>query len=192
MIKTTYIWILFLLFLTVLGCEENSQKSEEKQYSVNGHFWKSMRTVNSINSLDFVATEVPKEYYLIKQFGLEEKNRDSLIRNMAKERVIEFEIGTRDGQDLFESQFLKKNKKDAVKYIISNIGDDFRVITAKGDTIPCIGVHFESTSNLTSFKRLLLYFDNVDEEEQIQLFYNDRLFGNGTMKFMFVNHPLKL
>ena len=38
----------------------------------------------------------------------------------------------------------------------------------------------------------LLYFGNINPEDQIQLIYNDELFGNGIIKFKFKETPIKL
>ena len=73
-----------------------------------------------------------------------------------------------------------------------SIEKDFKVVTESNDTIKCNGVLFERNFKVAPFKRLLLYFNNIDPNETIKLIYNDELFGNGIMEFEFIEKPLKL
>jgi len=90
------------------------------------------------------------------------------------------------------SEFTNKNYEEAVKYMAFTITKDFTIVTSSKDTISCAGVQFERNFKVAPFKRALLYFGNINPEDQIQLIYTDELFGNGIIKFKFKETPIKL
>ena len=73
-----------------------------------------------------------------------------------------------------------------------NIKKDFTVFTSSNDTMSCAGVHFERNFKVAPFKRVLLYFNDIDPEDNINLIYKDELFGKGVLKFNLSEKPLKL
>jgi hypothetical protein len=72
------------------------------------------------------------------------------------------------------------------------IEKDFTVVTSSNDTIPCSGVNFERNFKIAPFKRVLLYFNNINPNENLKLIYQDHLFGNGIIKFGLTDVPLKI
>jgi hypothetical protein len=97
-----------------------------------------------------------------------------------------------DKKDLLLEEFSNRPYEEAVKYLSFQISNDFKIVTSSGDTIKCSGSLFERNFKVAPFKRALLYFDNINPADNIQLLYQDRLFGNGMIKFNFKETPLKL
>ena len=116
---------------------------------------------------------------------------DSLAKVLINERVIEFEFEQLNENDLLKEEYTNMDYDNSVNYMGSKISKDFLVVTSQNDTLTCSGVQFERHFKVSPFKRILLYFGNIDPSESIQLIYHDRLFGNGIFKFKFNELPFK-
>jgi len=189
-------YIIGLLCCCLVFCKKEI-KDEEQVYEAYHHLanigWKSKKINRYINTINYTATEVPIAYYILKDRGSSDlKKVDSVYKVHKRERVLEIEFHHDQEKDLLLSEFTNKNYEDAVKYMAFTIQKDFTVVTSSNDTIQCAGVQFERNFKVAPFKRALLYFGNINPDDQIQLIYNDELFGNGIIKFKFKETPIKL
>ena len=196
-----YIPIISLVLLVVLGVfilikktKTSSAHSipEYKFFSLNQGNWKSKRVNQFVNDINYTATEVPIQYYLLKNNPDNDTKIDSLYQINAKERIIEVEFQHVKEADLLLADYTNKTYEDAVKYMAFTIEKDFTVVTSSNDTIPCSGVNFERNFKIAPFKRVLLYFNNINPNDNIKLIYQDYLFGNGIIKFGLTDVPLKI
>lgn len=169
---------------------KNNTESEYKLFNLEQIGWKSRSVLQHFSGISYTATLVPIQYYLLKNGN--SQNIDSLYTIHKTERVIEMEFKNDNKDDLLKSIYTKKDYESSVKYMSFSIENDFAVVTQSGDTIPCSGVNFERNYKIAPFKRLLLHFGNIPEDEKIQLIYNDKLFNNGIIKFKFQEIPIKL
>ena len=191
--------IIYLFAITIIGSCNSGDKEKasnnaisHKLFQLENRGWKSQRTTHFVNDIHYSATEVPKEYYLLKNKGSENLSHiDSLSKRHSRERVIEFEFEHINGDDLLREDYTALDYDRSVTYMASTIRGDFMVVTSKNDTIVCSGVQFERHFKVSPFKRVLLYFGGIDPSENIQLIYRDRLFGNGIFKFTFNELPFK-
>lgn len=189
-------YILFAL-LAVISCKNTSHErvvtEDYKFFNLAVDGWKSKQINQYINTINYTATEVPLHYYILKDNqNFEPKAVDSLYKLHKNERIVEIEFHHDEEKDLLEKEFTNLPYEKAVEYMSFKLEKDFQVITSSRDTITCSGVLFERNFKVAPFKRALLYFGNVPENEEIQLLYNDQLFGNGIIKFNFKSKPLKL
>ncbi|MHA7843655.1 MAG: hypothetical protein ACX93I_10070 [Winogradskyella sp.] len=193
-IKSFKVVLLFLLLLSISSCEKNKETGDKdyKSFNLYNNEWKSKRITHSIDFLSYTATEVPLQYYILKNAPENSVKRDSIILASSKERIVEIEFEHQNKEDLLLEEFTNKSYEESVKYMSFSIEKDFKVVTESNDTIKCNGVLFERNFKVAPFKRLLLYFNNIDPNETIKLIYNDELFGNGIMEFEFIEKPLKL
>jgi hypothetical protein len=182
--------IAIIFFYFFISC--NSSGSKPKIYRSPQGSWSSVSVSKFIGDINYTATEVPLQYYLLKANKNNLQSVDSLFHLYAKERIIEIEFEHTNKDDLLLSDYTKRSYEDAVKYMAFTIEKDFLVVTSTNDTIACVGVNFERNFKLAPFKRVLLYFDNVPPEDSIKLIYQDHLFGNGIIKFNFKNKPVEL
>lgn len=179
-----------------MACESGNGSSttafSQKLFEYENQGWKSQRITQFADGIHYRATEVPNEYYLLKSEG---KNNlhllDSLSRNFERERIIEFEFEEINEEDLLKEEFTRMNYDESVTYMASRIQGDFIAVTSGNDTIACSGVQFERHFKVSPFKRILIYFNNIDPSENLQLIYRDRLFDNGIFKFKFNELPFK-
>ena len=190
---------LLALVVGTSSCKSEAEKRLEqsvlstKLFQHQDRGWKANRIMNFTQQIQYRATEVPIEYYLLKNQGLEDVQVfDSVALANNTERIIEFEFEHIESDDLLIEEYTSKTYDDSVIYMAGTIKDDFYAITSNNDTIPCLGVHFERHFKVSSFKRVLLYFGGVDPDETIKIVYQDRLFGQGTFEFDFGNIPIKL
>ena len=160
----------------------------DKEYAASGNYWKSNQVVKDMKTVSFQASEVPKEYYLRKYFSNMGGKYDSLLEKMRDERIIEFEISA--NPEYYDNSNL--STEEETRYLATEIAKDFSIITTEGDTVACIGAHFEHSNSLAPFKRLILYFDNIHSDKQLELLYRDYLYGKGDLKFHFNFTPVKL
>lgn len=190
----TNLFIVLICSIFVLGCNTDGPKTTEdyKLYSLQQQGWKSKRINQFLGDINYTATEVPIQYYILKSIGNNSKKVDSIYQLNKEERLIEIEFQHINQKDLLLEEFTSKNYEDAVEYMAFNIEKDFKVITSSNDTILCSGVNFERNFKVAPFKRAILYFNNISPDDTIKLIYQDELFGNGTIKFNFNETPLKL
>lgn len=190
------VYILCVLF-GVMSCTNTSNErvvtEDYKFFNLAVDGWKSKQINQYINTINYTATEVPLHYYILKDNqNFEPKAIDSLYKLHKNERIVEIEFHHDEEKDLLGEAFTDLPYDKAVEYMSFKLDKDFQVITSSNDTIPCSGVLFERNFKVAPFKRALLYFGNIPENDQIQLLYNDQLFGNGIIKFNFKSTPLKL
>jgi len=182
-----------IMALCLLSCSKaNHSTTEDKIYEIAQRSWKSDKLTQYTGDINYSATEVPLQYYLLKSGEYTTKDIDSLAEISAKERIIEFEYEHVNQKDLLQEDFTQRDYESSVKYMAFAVQNDFKVVTSSNDTIACIGAHFERNFKVAPYKKLLLYFEGIAPEDNIQLLYNDQLFGNGLLKFNFQSTPLKL
>lgn len=184
-----------LVILIIVSCREDYKINNQEDYKIfnlQQQGWKSKRITQFANDINYTATEVPLQYYLLKNTKFDYKKSDSLYRLNQKERIIEVEFQHSKEADLLLQEYTNKSYEDAVKYMAFTIEKDFTVVTSSNDTIPCAGVNFERNFKIAPFKRVLLYFNNINPNDHIKLIYQDQLFGNGILKFNFNETPLIL
>lgn len=159
-------------------------------YNLEHKGWKSKNYAQNVEGIRFAATEVPIQYYLLKDKGNEDLFMiDSLYESNKTERIIEFTFEEKDEKDLLKEEFTSMDYKKSVEYLSFTIQKDFSVITSKNDTILCSGVLHERNFKVAPFNKVLLFFSGIDPNENIQLLYKDNLFRKGTLKFQF-NEPI--
>ena len=187
-----YIYILLLTLIFFACKKENGFRGiEDKFFEYQEMGWKSNSFTYFINGINYTATEVPLEYYLLKNES--GSKIDSIYKLHHRERIIEFEFQQEEKKDLLLEKYTNKDYKKSVEYLSFTIKNDFQVITCNTkDTITCSGVLFERNYKIAPFKRLLLYFYGVEPDDTIKLLYDDQLFGNGLIKFNFSKRPVKL
>ena len=185
-----------LLLLILISCKKERKKETEnfdKIYRLEQMGWKSKSVNRYFNNINYTVTEVPLYYYIMKSEGREDLSKvDSIYKSMERERVLEIEFHHDEEKDLLQPEFTKRSYEDGVKYLAFTIQQDFKVVTGSGDTIACAGVQFERNYKVAPFKRAMLYFGEIPPDDQIQLLYNDQLFGSGMIKFKFKENPIKL
>lgn len=188
--------ILIIFASCLISCTQKAEKvvtEDYKFFNLEVDGWKSKRINQYIKDINYTATEVPLHYYILKEHqDYEPKQIDSIYKIHQKERVMEIEFSHDEELDLLQKEFTNLPYEEAVKYMAFKIQKDFKVVTSSNDTITCSGALFERNFKVAPFKRALLYFGNIEATEEIQLLYNDQLFGNGLIKFNFKSKPLKL
>lgn len=190
--KVIFVLLLFVLF----SCKkepktsnfDDSEISEirDRYFNLEKIGWKSRMYTQKVEDIGFTATEVPVQYYLLKDLGTEDlKTVDSLYEENKRERVLEFTFQQEEEKDLLSKDFTGMEYTDAVKYMSFGLQNDFYVVTPKNDTIQCSGVTYERSYKIAPYQRVLLFFSGIDPNDKIQLIYNDFLFRKGTLKFKF-------
>lgn len=186
--------ILAIILTTLVACGDSKSSGPQisyKLFNLQQQGWKSKSVTQFVGDINYTATEVPLQYYLLKNNPDDLKKVDSLYQINSKERVIEVEFQHTGQTDLLKQEYTRRSYEEAVKYMAFAIEKDFSVVTSSNDTISCSGVNFERNFKVAPFKRVLLYFNNVNPDDNIKLIYQDQLFGNGIIKFNLNDIPLK-
>lgn len=184
--------IFAFLTLVFVCCKQEESKDakearlQEQYYRLENIGWKSKTYEQNIEDIQFKATEVPIQYYLLKSQGNQNLTYiDSLYQANKTERVIEFVFQQEDEKDLLQQEFTGMDYTQSVKYMSFGLEKDFYVVTSKNDTIACSGVTYERNYKIAPYQKVLLYFSGIQPEEKVQLIYTDYLFRKGTIKFQF-------
>jgi hypothetical protein len=186
-------FIFVLLFFALLSCKKETQTTNSDDSEIRDRYfnlektgWKSRMYTQKIEDIGFTATEVPVQYYLLKDQGTENlKTVDSLYEENKRERIIEFTFQQDEEKDLLTKDFTGMEYTDAVKYMSFGLEKDFYVVTSKNDTILCFGVTYERSYKIAPYQKVMLFFSGIDPNDKIQLVYTDYLFRKGTLKFKF-------
>jgi hypothetical protein len=186
-------FVLISLFFALFSCQKdastiNSGESEirDRYFNLEKIGWKSSSYTQVVEDIGFTATQVPIQYYLLKDQGNSNLTHiDSLYEENKRERVIEFVFQQDEEKDLLEKNFTGMDYTAAVKYMSFGLNKDFYVVTSKNDTISCSGVTFERNFKIAPFQKVILFFSGIDPNDKIQLVYKDFLFRKGTLKFKF-------
>ena len=193
LIRIVFISMLFLAFSCKKDKTNFTSDIEERMFNLEQIGWKSNQIIHQFPEIQYKATQVPLQYYILKNEGSNDLTKvDSIYQTVKNERVIEMEFQQEREDDLLKSKYTNRGYEESVKYMSFYIERDFKVVTQSGDTVRCAGVTFERNFKVAPFKRLLLHFGNIPEGEHIQLIYDDQLFGNGLIKFKFTETPIKL
>ena len=185
--------LLFILIISI-SCKKEVDKTQivddesirYQLFQLEKFGWKSKNYAQKVDDINFTATEVPIQYYLLKDQGNQDLfNIDSLYQENKTERVLEFTYEQENEDDLLKDKFTSLSYEDGVKYMSFSLDKDFYVVTSKKDTIPCSGVSYERNFKVAPFQKVLLFFSGIDPKEKIQLIYNDKLFKKGILKFQF-------
>ncbi|HEX9981246.1 MAG TPA: hypothetical protein VGB50_11850 [Flavobacterium sp.] len=195
MIKYT---LLLCLFFCV-SCQDKEAGNDPegslriRYYNLQDIGWKSKSHVQKAGEINYAAAEVPIVYYLLKDQGHEDLLKiDSLYEQNKTERIIEFSFTQDEEKDILRNEFTGMPYDNAVKYMSFELQKDFYVVTSRHDTIPCAGTNFERSYKIAPYQKVMLFFSGIKPGEELQLVYNDRLFGNGTLKFKFKNSYTKI
>lgn len=182
---------LLLFIMTLFSCKKEDKviddsEIRDKYFQLEKIGWKSKVHNQLIDDINFTATEVPIQYYLLKDKGNEDLFLvDSLYQANKTERVIEFTFHQDEEKDLLDEKFTGMSYEDGVKYMSFGLDRDFYVVTSKKDTIKCSGVIYERNYKIAPFQKVLLLFSGIEPDDKIQLVYKDYLFRKGIMKFKF-------
>lgn len=186
---------LMISILLLFSCDKKENKNIKdvddsairyKLFQLEDMGWKSKNNSQQIEDINFTATEVPIEYYLLKDQGKSDLfNIDSLYNQNKFERIIEFTFTQEDEKDLLKEDFTNLSYEEGVKYMSFKMENDFYVVTSKNDTIKCSGVNYERNFKVAPFQKIMLFFSGIQPKDKIQLIYNDKLFGKGIVKFKF-------
>ncbi|WP_288243671.1 hypothetical protein [uncultured Chryseobacterium sp.] len=193
------ITLLPLLTSMLICCKDKTEEPIDdsairyEYFRLENNGWKSKKNTQKINDIVFTATEVPLPYYILKESGSEDLfYADSIYQQNKRERIIEFEYSHQEEKDLLEKEFTSMNYQESVKYMSFSLEKDFYVVTSKQDTIACSGLTFERNFKIAPYHKVLLFFTNIDPDDEIQLIYQDKLFKKGTLKFKFQEKITKL
>lgn len=190
-----YILITIALAMVLVCCDKGTSREAyseaSKRFDFEGSSWESTTVSHFVGDITYRAVDVPIAYYMLSQ-GVDQDSIVNQLNSLSKERVIEVEFEHLSAPDLLSGEFTALSQDQAIQYFSSAIQKDFTLVTSKLDTLQATGVLFERHFKVSPFKRLLVYFTGVPEDQAIQLIYQDQLFGNGTFKFKFNEVPLKL
>lgn len=180
--------VIISFFFLLLSCKNENDDSiiRDRYYQLEKIGWKSKMNNQYIDNINFTATEVPIQYYLLKEKGNANLGLiDSIYEENKTERIVEFTFHHDEEKDLLKPEFTGMSYEDGVKYMSFNLENDFSVVTSKKDTIKCSGVIYERSYKITPYQKILLFFSGIDPNEKLQLIYNDNLFNKGVIKFKF-------
>lgn len=135
------------------------------------------------DDITFTAKRIPTELYL-KNSGVTAADLEKALADTKGEQLFYFEFQEEQKQDLIK-KYLEDDLDANISYLSFSIFNDFSVITSQGDTIPAEYSLYERNYHVAPYERVIVSFTGVDQDEQLQLIYNDKLFGKGEMDFTF-------
>lgn len=158
---------------------ENQNLKNEDEHEV----FTIQKIEQKIDDLTFRAKRIPKKLYLLNK-GIAENKLDEALSEIKDEQLFYFEF--EDGQKLdLMKKYFEGDMDRSVAYLSFDIFQDFHIVDKTGATIHAEYVLYERTFHVSPFEKILVGFTNVNEEEELKLVYNDKLFGKGISEFSF-------
>lgn len=151
--------------------------------------------VDKEKSLKLVSQYKTPEYLAIKEIGPTNFDSDSVL-NLSKEFTGGFHfsfniLSTESGYDVIKGKLSPKEYLSRITHMSGEIKNDFKLLIGS-DTIPCSICHFERTYNISPDNILMLVFPfEKTTDEDLQLLYDDKLFGIGKVSLTFNNKNIK-
>lgn len=191
--------ISFTLLSLLFSCTSKEKNKKDSSpisynyYNLEQQGWKSKKYTQKVDNINFIATEVPVQYYLLKDQGNQDlKKIDSIYQENKTERIIEFSFSDEEQRELLQKKFTNIEDKEAIEYLSFKMQNDFYAVTDKKDTIRCSGLLYERNFKVTPYHKIILYFSNINPNDKIQLVYQDKLFNKGILKFKFNEQIINL
>jgi len=196
---TDKLLLLGLSLFLIISCRDKESATEYdseiryRYFNLEESGWKSLQYTQHADDINFIATEVPIPFYILKSEGNENLfHADSIEKTNKNERIFEFSFSQDDEKDLLEKNFTGLTYEEGIKYMSFSIEKDFYVVTSKKDTIQCAGATYERNFKVAPFQKIVLFFSGIPAQDKIQLVYQDRLFKKGTLKFKFEEKTTKI
>jgi hypothetical protein len=136
--------------------------------------------------IKFRAKRIPTELYLLNKGVLEAELGDALAE-VEGEQLFYFEFEEELKQDLVK-KYLETDLDGNISYLSFGIYQDFLLVNSQGDTIQSNYSLYERNFHVAPYERILLSFSGIDQNEEVQLIYNDKLFGRGQLDFAFASN----
>ncbi|MCU0359447.1 MAG: hypothetical protein MUF75_01820 [Bacteroidia bacterium] len=192
----------FALFVTCTGEDNSSRvsgKTEPKKIDTigfddpedlvsyvegNSEVYIRSKTVGDVN---YLCRLKPIEYILAKEIKSKEGKK------VTKEDIEDLQyFDLRIEIEEFGMEFLKyelespEHYKQRVAYSAFEMQKDIYLVDGM-DTLPCVMFHFERSFDVTPFGHFSIAFENSGNRRftEKQIVFTDRLFNNGTIKFLF-------
>lgn len=135
--------------------------------------------------IKYRAQKIPSELYL-RNKGIEGEELAQALKEIDGEQLFYFEFEETEKQDLIK-KYLEDDLDANISYLSFDISNDFKLIKANGDTINSTYSLHERNYHVAPFERLIVSFNGIDQNETVQLIYNDQLFGKGKFDFAFAS-----
>jgi hypothetical protein len=176
-----------VFFILIVSCGNSISPSEYIAYvdsEENG-----LVKIWTQNDLELTCQFLPHEYIALKQFNKSTLKKEPFFETLAEiDSSLQFKLTF---ENKAQNNFLKNNYTTgeeynrSVMYLSYDIGADLTLV--KGvDSVKCSLFHHERTYGNTPYETLLISFaSKFDDTDQLQLIFRDRVFGFGTVKFLF-------
>lgn len=187
----TIVSIFILLYFLFYKNEFDDSRIRYELYSLENVGWKSKKYSQKVDDITFTATEVPIQYYILRNQGKQDLFKiDSIYEEHKNERIYEFVFEQDAKKDLLEKEFTNLNYQEGVRYMSFEIEKDFYLVSDNSDTIHSSGVLYERNFKIAPYQKIMLFFTDIDPKIKTQLVYNDVLFKKGILKFK-TKEPIK-
>ena len=180
--------------LNSIGKQGVSNKNGSKTFSYMGNEVKTLGISEAHKSMiqeiemsrediKYRAIRIDTETYL-KTKNLDVDEMKIALEELKDEQLFYFEFEETQKQDLLKKYF-NHNMDQSVSYISFDIENDFKIVNGLKDTIQASYSIYERNFHVAPFERVLLGFNEVSSEEEVELIYKDILFKKGEMVFHF-------
>jgi len=205
-ICTKYV-LIFLIGQGLYSCKENRISDAEEAIQVSaGHEGKrpnfeyngqSIKIKNSVEEGKIGLQEIEQQkediYFRAKKIN----TKDYLVQKGLNNIDLEEALDELKGEQLFYIEFEEVQKRDLMKkyhagnmdesvsYLAFTIDQDFILVNESLDSLSANYSLYERNFHVAPYERIILSFNNVKEEEALELIYSDKLFNKGKMHFYF-------
>lgn len=201
-----YIFVVSILSIPFMGCEENSLSAEklselvesgintsEEEYldSENLIAWvedasNGLIVEKEINEYRFSTIYKPLDYIVAKDLNKNEITKEELATNKAEIEDLQY-FTFRIGLKANEGDLLKHNLREANEYYARVEHFSFAmqndIVLFQGqDTLKCVLYHFERTYGATPFLNFNLAFEKTLNNGDKTLIIDDQVLGIGRVK----------
>jgi hypothetical protein len=174
--------------LFMAGCKEDPSLFVSRVNDPKGDYF-SVRDYEE-QGIRLEVVYKPGEYNALMQASGDDFSKERYAEALEGERAslrFDFRISALEaGYDILKDTLLPADYTRRIEYLTGALGEDIYLKTGS-DSLDCSFFHFERTYNAIPYNNFLLGFElrREDVKEDIEIVYQDRLFGLGRVVFKF-------
>ena len=191
--KYSFMGILLLcsLIFCLASCSNKREKLSVKEYMnyVNDPS-NNLIVSKELNAIRFNLSYQPVDLMVANRHFGEQVSEAELVKEINENQnyiYCNFIIKDNEQENNIKKMILsKKEYQNELSYFSSGMQSDFYAV-AGNDTLPCVMYHFENPENISPELRIALGFESSLPigNKEIQVVFDDKVFGNGYIKFVF-------
>ena len=147
-----------------------------------------LKKTKSIQEIEYSLNYLPTEYLVfneLKTNKVSSTQLESVSESYNDMEYYELRLRVPTGLEVAKYKLGSSSYEDRIKYLSFELQNDIKAVIETSEEVKCVLSHFERTYNVSPYTTILLGFpkDNLAEAKERTIVLEDKIFGNGIIKF---------